>query len=685
MLALRFIILFLQTTTIIYILAAILFSLAFSWLLYFYKSKALKKIDYVLFSLRATSIFLLLLLLINPSIERQELTNEKPILSVLVDNSLSIQHFKSEKIVTNFVNQIKNNLQINNKFEVHFFKFGEAISVLDSLSFLENQTNIYKTISRVEAFNKNTIAPVILISDGNQTTGNSYPFINIKKNIFPLIIGDTIKKSDVKIAQINVNKYSYLKNRFPVETRIVYDGIKNVKTQFTIQHKGKIIYRKNVAFSSSKTVETISTTIASTEEGVQYYKASVAKIENEENVENNSKSFSVEVLNEKTKILLLTSFIHPDLGAIKKAIETNKQRSVTINTIKDFKGKLAEYQLVMLYQPTVQFESFFKSIQKEKANYFVITGLNTNWNFLNEMQSNYYKNATNQSEEFGAIFNNGFLTFGQKEIGFETFPPLDNAFGNINMTSKFDALLFQNIAGFKTQTPLLATFENDTQKSAVLFGEGIWKWRAASFINSGSFQDFDTFLANMVQYLASTKKRERLSLKYDALHPANTPIFINAFYVDKNYQFDARAKLNLKLTNTTTNVVQNVPFSLLNNLFEAVLNELPSGDYRFEVMVENQSILKTGQFKITTYQIEEQFTNANEKELKLVANNTNGKFYFPSESKQIITDLINDKRYVTSQKSTIIHQQLIDWKFILMLSILFFAIEWFIRKYYGKI
>ncbi|WP_301400385.1 VWA domain-containing protein [Polaribacter huanghezhanensis] len=674
-----------QTTTIIYLLAAILFSVAFSWLLYFYKSKALKKIDYLLFSLRATSIFLLLLLLINPSIARQELTNKKPMLSVLVDNSLSIQHFKSEKVATNFVNQIKNNSQINKKFEVQFFKFGEAISVLDSLSFSAHQTNIYKAISRVEALHKNTIAPVILISDGNQTTGNSYPFISTKKNIFPLIIGDTIAKSDVKIAQINVNKYSYLKNRFPVETRIVYDGIKNVKTQFTIQHRGKIIYRKNVAFSSSKTVETISTTIVSTEEGVQYYKASVAKIESEENVENNSNTFSVEVLNEQTKILLLTSFIHPDLGAIKKAIETNKQRSVTIENIKDFKGKLAEYQLVVLYQPTVQFETVFNSIEKEKANYFVITGENTNWNFLNEMQSNYYKNAINQSEEFGAIFNNGFLTFGQKEIGFESFPPLNNAFGSINMTSKFDALLFQNIAGFQTQTPLLATFENDSQKSAVLFGEGIWKWRAASFINSGSFQDFDKFLANMVQYLASTKKRERLSLKYDALHPANTPIAINAFYVDKNYQFDARAKLNLKLTNTVTNVSQNVPFSLLNNSFEAVLNELPSGDYRFEVTVENQPVRKTGQFKITTYQIEEQFTSANQKELKLLANNTEGKSYFPRNNQQIINDLIADKRYVTTQKSTIIHQQLIDWKLILALSILFFTVEWFIRKYIGKI
>ena len=674
-----------QTTTIIYILGALLFSLAVSWLLYFYKSKELRKVDYLLFGLRATSVFLLLLLLINPTIERQELVNEKPILSVLVDNSLSVKHFKSEKKVTDFVSELKSNAEINNKFDVQFFKFGENINVLDSLSFVENQTNIYKAINSVEALQKNSVAPVILISDGNQTTGNLYPFITTKKNVFPLIIGDTILKSDVKITQVNVNKYSYLKNRFPVEARVLYDGNKAVKTQFTIQHKGKTIFRKNLSFSPTKTVATISTTIASSEEGVQYYKASVNSIENEENLENNSKSFSVEVLNEQTKILLLTSVLHPDIGAFKKAIETNKQRAVTIKNIKDFKGDLADYQLVLLYQPTVQFEAVFKSIEKAKANYFVITGEKTNWDFLNEIQPNYTKNPTNQTEEFGAIFNNGFLTFSQKEISFESFPPINDVFGSINMKSKFDALLFQNIAGFKTQTPLLATFENDSQKSAVLFGEGIWKWRATSFLNSGSFQDFDEFLSNLVQYVASTKKRERLTLKYDALHPANAPISINAFYVDKNYKFDARAKLNVKLTNTTTNVSQNVPFSLLNNSFEAVLEDLPSGDYRFVVSVENQPIKKSGRFKITTYQIEEQFTNANQKDLNSLANNTNGNVYFSSESKQIIDDVLADKRYFTTQKSNTITQQLIDWKFILGLSILFFTIEWFIRKYYGKI
>ena len=674
-----------QTTTIIYLIGALLFSIAVSWFLYFYKSKELRKVDYFLFGLRATSLFLLVLILINPTIERQEFINQKPILSVLVDNSSSVKHFKSEKKVIDFVNLIEKNSAINNKFDVQFFKFGDHITSLDSLSFIENQTNIYKAIDRVEALQKNTVAPVVLISDGNQTTGNLYPQIKTSKNIFPLIIGDTIPKSDLRITQVNVNKYSYLKNRFPVETRIIYNGSKAVKTKFTIEYKGKTIFRRDLLFSSTKKVATISTSIASEEEGVQYYKAFVHSINGEENLTNNSKSFSVEVLNQQTKILVLTSVLHPDLGTLKKAIETNKQRSVTVSDVKTFKGKLTDYQLVIFYQPTTDFKTAFTSINALKINYFVITGSNTNWSFLNNYQSNYRKTITNQTEAFGAIFNKGFLTFKQKDIFFNTLSPLKAIFGNLNFTSKFDALLFQNIAGFETSTPLLATFENDVHKSGVLFGEGIWTWRVESFLNSGSFQDFDDFLSNLVQYLASSKQRERLTLNYEALHPANTPITINAFYVDKNYQFDARAKLKLSLTNSSTNVSQNIPFSLLKNSFEAILDDLPTGNYQFVVSVDNQSILKSGSFQVSAFQIEKQFTNANQSKLSLLAENTNGTSYCISDGKQFMTNLLADKRYVSKQISKVTTQELIAWRSILIAIVIFLSIEWFVRKYLGKI
>lgn len=675
----------LQTTTIIYLILALLTSILSAWFLYFYKSKNKNNVNYLLFALRSFSIFLLLLLLINPAIERNKTQNIKPVLSVLVDNSLSIAHFKKENEIDGFVKKTKEHKGLNDKFDVQYFSFGEQLQVLDSLRFNKPQTNIYKALSGIEALLKNIVSPVVLISDGNQTKGNAYEYFETNQHVFPIVIGDTITQSDLRIEQLNVNKYSYLKNKFPVEVRVLYEGNTKVKRQFKLDYKGKTIFRKQLSFSKNNPVETVSTTITSTQEGVQYYTASITPLTEEKNKENNRKIFSVDVLKEQTNILLLTSVLHPDLGMIKKSIETNKQRSVKIENIHDFKSQLKDFQLIVLYQPTIEFKSVFEKIEALKSNYFVISGVQTNWNFLNEMQLNYSKNSIHQSEEYGAIFNNGFLTFGQKNISFNTFPPLKDAFGKVTMKSKFDALMYQNIGGIETKTPLLATFENGNQKSGVLFGEGIWKWRAASFINTNSFQDFDGFLSNTVQYLASNQKRERLSLQYNNIYPANTSISIAAFYVDKNYQFDARAELSIKVRNIDTDVSQNVSFSLQKNSFNAVLENLSSGTYEFTVSVANQSIQKSGKFKITNYQIEEQFTKANVDGLYTIAEKTSGKAYFSSESTNLINDLLTDKRYVTIQNQITKKEPLIEWKLLLFLAIASFSIEWFIRKYYGKI
>jgi hypothetical protein len=611
--------------------------------------------------------------------------NKKPILSILVDNSLSIAHFKKESRVDDLVKKTKEHKTLNDKFDVQFFSFGEQLKVLDSLSFNKPQTNIYKALSGVEALYKNAVNPIVLISDGNQTSGNAYEYFDTDKNVFPVVIGDTITQSDLRIEQLNVNKYSYIKNKFPVEVRVLYEGNANVKSQIRLQYKGKTIFRKQLSFSKDNPVETVTTTITSTQEGIQYYTASITALVDEKNIENNRKTFSVEVLKEQTNILLLTAVLHPDLGVIKKSIETNKQRSVKIENIQNIKSQLVDFQLVMMYQPTIRFKSVFEKINALKSNYFVISGTQTNWNFLNEMQSNYSKNSIQQSEEYGAIFNRGFLTFGQKDISFNAFPPLKDAFGKVTMNSKFDALMYQNIGGIETQTPLFATFENGDQKSGVLFGEGIWKWRAASFINTNSFQDFDGFLSNTVQYLASNQKRERLSLQYKNIYPANAAISIAAFYVDKNYQFDERAQLSVKVTNTDTDVSQNVSFSLQSNSFNAVLEDLPAGNYVFTVSVAQQSVQKSGKFKITNYQIEEQFTKANVDGLSAIAEKTNGKLYFNSNDNNLINDLLTDKRYVTAQSVITKKESLIEWQLLLILAIASFSIEWFIRKYYDKI
>lgn len=639
----------------------------------------------LLIFLKTTSLFLLILLVINPVIKTTEIQNRKPVLALLVDVSKSITFFKEGKNIQNFLEEIKKDQSIQEKFDLQEFAFGSKLNPLDSLFFTDNETNISEAIVTLNELYHNKIAPIILLTDGNQTVGNDYEFVASQQEIYPVVFGDTIAYKDIKISQLNVNAYSYIKNKFPVEVLLNYEGKGRVSSQFSITKNGKTVFTKTLQFSATNNSKTITTNLTSNKEGLQYYTASIRKIKGEKNIKNNFKNFSVEVIDEQTKVLILTSVMHPDIGALKKAIETNKQRSVSISTVDDFKKEINDFQLVILYQPNNSFKTILDDIKRNNKNYFLISGVNTAWDFINKQQLGITKKTINQTENYTPVFNTSFLTFLQKDIGFNQFPPLKDKFGEALISKKFQTLLFQNINGLATQQPLLALFESDNYKSGVLFGEGLWKWRAASFLNSNSFQDFDEFTGNLVQYLASNKKRGRLAVTAARLYPANSIINISAFYTDKNYKFDSRASLEIHIINTKTKKVTKIPFSLMNNSYQSEIENLSPGEYQYKVSVIGQNIHKFGKFKIKEYQIEELFTNANSKKLLKLSEKTRGKLYFKDEIDSLKNALIENKAFYTLQKSVVKERHLIDWKLILFMIVGLLTTEWFVRKYYGKI
>jgi len=660
-------------------------SLSVAFFQYYYKEKNKLKITIILFSLKTLSLFFLILLLINPVIEKVVIENEKPIISILVDNSKSISFFKEAENVSDIVNNIKNNSILNDKFSINEFTFGEKLQVLDSLSFLENETNIAGAIRGITDLHKEKIAPIVIITDGNQTIGSVYEFLNSKHPIYPIIVGDTAKYVDLKITQLNVNKYSYIQNKFPIEVILNYEGNETVKTQFSIFNQGKTVFRENVTFSSDKKSATITANLTSTKEGLQYYKASIRKINKEKNIKNNSKNFSVEVIDEQTKVLILSSVLHPDVGALKKSIESNKQRSVDVFLIDKFSGQINDYQLIILYQVNSKFNFILSHLKENNRNYLLVSGSNTDWKFINKQQLGFNKDAINQAENYGAIYNELFLTFLQEDIGFNNFPPLKDKFGEIVISKEHQILLHQNINGIQTKQPLLVNFDINNQKSAVLFGEGIWKWRAASFLSTNSFEEFDKFTGNLVQFLASNKKRDRLEVNIETIYPANSTIKISAFYTDKNYQFDPRAALELSITNKLTGEVIETPFSLINNSYRVEIENLFSGDYTYRVEVLEQKLNENGRFKITDYQIEEHFINANVNKLQQLATKTGGKLFYKSQFEDLKNELLENESFYTVQNSSVKQQNLIDWKWVLFFVISLFTAEWFIRKYHGKI
>jgi len=676
-----------QTETILFIILAGILALSLALFQYIYRSKNRSKIYKFLAFLRFLTIFSVLLLLINPKLDKVTFYNEKPKLIVAIDNSESVSYLGQDQKAKDLVESLKSNDSLGQRFNLEFYTFGKDLNLSDSLSFNEKQSNIANVFKRLSEVNTNSVSPTLLITDGNQTYGNEYQFTSrqYKQPIFPIILGDTTVYFDIKIEQLNVNKYAYLKNKFPLEIIVVYNGKASINTQLKITSGNTIVHSQNLAFDAEKTSQVVNVTLPAASVGVISYKVELDPLDNEKNVINNVKNFAVEVIDQKTNVAIVSDILHPDLGALKKSIASNKQRNASILTPEEFLNQSNDFQLVILYQPNRKFRPVYEEIQRLKLNAFVILGTKTDWQFLNSIQSDYIQDVTYQTEDFQPTFNQNFGLFIIEDLSFDDLPPLQTEFGQITFNLPVNTILFKTVNGIQINEPLLTTFEINDKREAVLNGEGIWRWRAQSFLDEQSFNAFDNFIGKLVQYLSSNQTRSRLNVNYESFYNGNDDVKITAQYFNKNYEFDANGSINIVLINQQDNASTTLPFVLKNTNYQVDLSGLNPGEYDFTVTVANENISKSGSLKILDYNIEQQFLNADVTKLQQLATNSNGKSYFINNINALTVDLMNDKRFATIQKSNKNVVPLIDWEFLLGIITLSLALEWFIRKYNGLI
>ena len=676
-----------QIQTILYIAIAALTALLLALFQYMYKSKVKSKLRYILATLRAISIFCILLLLINPKFEALTYFDEKPTLVLAVDNSESISYLNQKENAEQALKTLEDNSELKKRFTIKTYSFGKSVNSLDSLNFNKRQSNISNALKQFSEVYANQTAPIILISDGNQTYGEDYSYAakGVKQPIYPVILGDSTVYSDLSIKQLNANRYVYLKNKFPVEIIANYSGTETANTELKIWSGNSVVFRKAIQFSSNKTSEIISTTLTATSVGVKTYRVELVALNSEKNKVNNTKNFAVEVIDQKTNIALVSDILHPDLGAIKKAIESNEQRNVSILKPKEFKPKINDFQLVILYQPNNNFSEILKEIKSQNLNTFTITGATTNWNVLNNSQDYYKQTITNQTENFQPKLNRNYNTFIVDDLGFNNFPPLKTEFGKFKINVSHDILLTKTVNSIDTNDALLATFKVNSTKHAILNGEGIWRWRAQTYLDAGNFNGFDTFINKLVQYLSVNKKRKRITIDYKSFYNGNDDIVLTAQYFNENFEFDTSATLSVVLKNIDNNTLSEVPLLRNNGNYKVDLSGIASGLYDFTVKHNSETVSVSGSFQVLDYNVEQQFLNADLNKLQSIANSSKGKAYFSNEISKLTEDLLSDNRYATLQKSTKNTVSLIDWKYLLGLLALSLFTEWFIRKYNGLI
>ena len=235
--------------------------------------------------------------------------------------------------------------------------------------------------------------------------------------------------------------------------------------------------------------------------------------------------------------------------------------------------------------------------------------------------------------------------------------------------------------------PLLAFSTNGQFKTAVLAGEGIWRWRLNDFRRHNSFLLFDELINKTIRYLtanqthhkfwatpAQTKfaENERIMLEAglfnDALEPVNEP--------------DVRLELK-----SSKNKKYSFLFSRSNKQYQLDAGFLPIGQYGFRASTEygGKSYQAIGQFVVEDNVAEYVQTTANHQLLYNLSVQSGGKMIFPPQINSLPALLKNSEFVKTIVHEERVFEGLINLKFIFFLLLALITAEWFLRKRNGLV
>ncbi len=691
-----------------YYFLCLLIGAAFAFALY-YKDKSVPEkprfVWQLLAFLRFATVSIISFLLLNPMIKKDNKITEKPIVLIINDDSKSILYSKDSAFYRKQFQAelLKLSAKFPTDFEVKQLSFSNGLLSEPSSSFNGRVTNLGKTLTDIEEqYGNLNLGAVVIATDGivNEGPNPIERALRLKAPIYTIALGDTTPQIDLLIKKVSHNEIAYLNNNFTTKIEIEAFGFENKATTLTVvelKENGENIslFKNNVSITNSKFSSNYDVVLKAEKEGFHHYRVSLTPLNGEISKSNNVKDFFIEVVDNKTNVLILGSSPHPDLGAIKQALKPLQNLNIEVALSQNFNQNINQYQLIIAHQFPAQMGQYNAWINKAtalKTPILFIGGKQTAWNVFNQVQKNLQVNLRNSatSSRVTAIHNSDFTYFTLTPnciSKIQSFPPLDAPFAEIRPSLNTSALLYNKVENVNTTIPLLAFSNNVTPKLGFLLGEGFWRWRLDEFDKFQTQDATDELIRKTIQYLSSKEDKRFFKCKTDErIYAEDASIFFSAELYSSAYEPVVEPDVSLAITRSDGkqyNYVLNRSTS--SYVFNA--GQLPPGKYSYEAKTtyNNIAYADNGTFSVQSIDYEGSVTLANHKFLQQLAVQTSGKMYFPNTMSKVVEDILNrgdiKPSIYTEQDLT----AMIKYRWILGILICFFAIEWFMRKWLGGV
>jgi hypothetical protein len=646
-----------------------------------------------LVGLRGVALFLLGMLLWGILIESSVSRLEKPIMLLLVDNSSSMLNYKDSSEVEKRISKLENDLisRYGDKFDLKRYSVDASVRT--------NQPDYKGQSSNLDAgfryiyeqyYNRN-IAGVCFVSDGNFNQGNSPQYTAEKIPLTPVFtigVGDTVLKRDHYIRSVTANDIAFFKNKFPIEVaieankmkaggykvRLFQDGVEIAEEQ--LNYKGETVEFHNMQFIVD--ANTI---------GFTNYTVSLEEVDSESSLENNKKSVFVEVIDSRSKILMVSEFPHPDVTAIKQVLDKNPNAEVESILLSEWKGDLKDVELLIWQGAGVNTNTaLVNEIRSSGVPTWYLMPINSVSNSVNALGIGLKLPNDRRTDDVHGYVNTGFQFFEVSEAVdkmLEKAPPVQVKYGTPK-TEGGVPLISQRIGPVKKQEPILLFGKTVRSKYAAFLGEGLWRWRLAEFSRTKEHKGFEELVQKTVQYLVVQKNTEPFRINLPRRFTINDPVTIQAEFYNEAFEPIVAPNISLQLTNE---LGKTIPYTFAKNSTDYTLGigKLESGKYSWEASTtfNGKKYTKKGVFVVEEISLETLATRANHNLLQLLSDQSSGQFYQLNNVGQMLADLDERNDIVTVSYEEIDYNNLIDWKLIFALIAFLMTLEWFLRRYFG--
>ncbi|MEX2435548.1 MAG: hypothetical protein WD735_02625, partial [Balneolaceae bacterium] len=261
---------------------------------------------WALITLRASSLLILIFLLINPYTIRETISDRKPVVSIYFDNSQSVLMERGTYDGEESYTELRQNLtdSFSDSVDLQINRFDDHVASNDTIDGTGVNTNLQAVIEHILE-NEGTVNAAVIVSDGIITRGRNPVFSaqSLSTPVFTIPVGDTSRVKDIVLSDVEYNNTVFTNTQQNFSVSLQQEGYSDEDATVQFFRDGDLIESESINFNADVSSHSIDFSQQFTEPGFYDFSVRIPPKNDEFTDQNNQTTFTVEVLDNKTTIL----------------------------------------------------------------------------------------------------------------------------------------------------------------------------------------------------------------------------------------------------------------------------------------------------------------------------------------------------------------------------------------------